>query len=45
MYADNLESMSVKNIGNVEYNTTKHLMTFKFTPGKVVFTSQWHANV
>uniref|UniRef100_A0A0E0EVD9 DUF3615 domain-containing protein n=1 Tax=Oryza meridionalis TaxID=40149 RepID=A0A0E0EVD9_9ORYZ len=43
--ADNLESMSVKNIGNVEYNTTKHLMTFKFTPGKVVFTSQWHANV
>uniref|UniRef100_A0A0E0QVQ2 DUF3615 domain-containing protein n=1 Tax=Oryza rufipogon TaxID=4529 RepID=A0A0E0QVQ2_ORYRU len=32
--ADNLESMSVKNIGNVEYNTTKHLMTFKFTPGK-----------
>uniref|UniRef100_A0A0D3HAM3 DUF3615 domain-containing protein n=1 Tax=Oryza barthii TaxID=65489 RepID=A0A0D3HAM3_9ORYZ len=32
--ADNLESMSVKNIGNVEYNTTKHLVTFKFTPGK-----------
>nr|AAL34936.1 Unknown protein [Oryza sativa]ABB46633.2 hypothetical protein LOC_Os10g02740 [Oryza sativa Japonica Group] len=37
--ADNLESMCVKNIGNVEYNTTKHLMTFKFTPNKVVFTS------